>query len=100
MLNKPVEPGWKEFARSPLVPVALATSAGLVADRYLEAPLAGELLTSALAIVAWIVSRFRRSESSTVWLWLAAGTLAAAHHHLHRNQFASDDIGAFAGERF
>ena len=95
----PVEPGWKEFARSPLVPVALAVSAGLIIDRYTETTLAGELLVSGLAMLAWLVARIRKSDSAAIWLWLAAGALAAAHHHTHRHAFAPDDIGTFTGPR-
>lgn len=95
----PAAPAWKEFARSPLVPVALTVSAGLIVDRYLEAPLAGELLVSALAIIAWLASRWKKSEASAIWLWIAAGALAAAHHHIHRNNFAPDDIGTFTDAR-
>ena len=95
----PVEPAWKEFARSPLVPVALAVSAGLIVDRYTETPLAGELLVSGLAMIAWLVAKKRKSDSAAIWLWFAAGALAAAHHHTHRHAFAPDDIGTFTGPR-
>jgi competence protein ComEC len=97
----PAEPAWKEFARAPLVPVALAASVGLILDRYAAPRLAGELLVCGLAIAAWlVVSRLRPRESAAVWLWLAAGALAAAHHHMHRNAFADDDIGRFTTDRF
>lgn len=95
----PPEPAWKEFARAPLVPVALAVSAGLVADRYAQLSLAAELLSAAFALAAWLVYRTRRSGVALLWLWVAAGALAAAHHHAHRNVFAADDIGAMAPER-
>lgn len=95
----PPEPAWKEFARAPLVPVALAVSAGLVADRYAQLPLAGELFAAASALVVWLVARTRQTGVALAWLWIAAGALAAAHHHAHRNLFAADDIGAVAPER-
>jgi competence protein ComEC len=93
-------PAWQEFARSPLVPVALAASAGLCIDRYGEPRWIGEVLVAALALVAWFVSRRTgpRTELSAFWLWFAVGALAAAHHHLHR-QFDADDIAGFATER-
>jgi competence protein ComEC len=93
----PVEPAWKEFARAPLVPVALAASAGLVADRYGQLPFAVELVAVAVGLAAWFASRARKS--GAVWLWLAAAALAAAHHHAHRHLFAADDIGMFATAR-
>lgn len=95
----PIEPAWREFARSPLVPVALAASVGLIADRYLDVPLAAELVVCAVGILAWLLSRWQKSGAAVVWLWIAAGALAAAHHHVYRNGFAPDDIGTFAGER-
>jgi len=95
----PVEPAWKEFARAPLVPVGLAVTVGLVADRYGELPLAAELLVAAGGLLAWVVSRSRKPGPAVVWLWLAAGALAAAHHHTHRTTFAADDIAAFAPDR-
>ena len=41
----------------------------------------------------------RKAESALVWLWLAAGLLAAVHHHTYRHMFADDDIGTMAPER-
>ncbi|MFO0800850.1 MAG: ComEC/Rec2 family competence protein [Gemmataceae bacterium] len=87
------EPAWREFARAPLVPVALAAAIGLVIDRYAVPPLAGELLTAGGGVVAWGVSR------RAAWLWLATAGLAAAHHHTHRAAFAADDIAGFATAR-
>src|SRR6185437_9951575 len=98
-ITLPPEPAWREFARSPLVPVGLAASVGLIADRYLEAPLNGEFLLTALAVAAWLFAQRQRSLTTAVWLWLAAGALAAAHHHIHRHGFAADSIGRFTSDR-
>lgn len=92
-------PAWREFVRAPLVPVAVAACIGLLVDRYAEPRFAGEALLAGAALVAWVVSRVRQSPNAAVWLWLAAGALAAGHHHLHRHQFGSDDISNFAGDR-
>ena len=64
----PAEPSWKEFARSPLVPVALAASVGLIIDRYLEVPLAGEFAASGLGVLAWLASRWKKSDAAAIWL--------------------------------
>ncbi|MBX9581799.1 MAG: ComEC/Rec2 family competence protein [Gemmataceae bacterium] len=88
----------KEFARAPLVPVAVAATAGLVADRYGGLPIGAELLAAAAAMVVWLV-QLLRAEAAAVWLWVAAGALAAAHHHAHRNGFGADDIGLAASGR-
>jgi competence protein ComEC len=94
--DPPAEPAWREFARAPLVPVALVAGVGLVADRYLQPALAAELLVAAGGLVAWFVARTRTPDRVVVWLWVAAGGLAAAHHHTHRHTFAGDDIARFA----
>ena len=95
----PPESAWREFSRAPLVPVGLAAGAGLIADRYLEVPLNGEFFLTALAVAAWLFAQWRRSPSAAAWLWLAAGALAATHHHIHRHGFAEDDIGNFTHDR-
>src|SRR4051812_19053155 len=89
----PPEPAWKEFARAPLVPLALAVTAGLIADRYGSISANGGLLASGAALLAWVVARARSSASAALWLWVAAAALAAAYHHAHRHSFAADDIG-------
>jgi competence protein ComEC len=96
---KPAEPAWKEFARAPLVPVALAATVGVLADRYAVIPLAVGLLVAVGGLVGWGVARYRRSGPAALWLWVAAAGLAAAHHHAERRLFRPDDIGQFAPER-
>jgi competence protein ComEC len=91
---KPPEPPWREFAQAPLVPVAIAASLGLVADRYLDVPPIAELLVGVGGLAAWLIGRTR--PSAAFWLAVAAAGLAAAHHHAHLHAFDSDDIGNFA----
>src|SRR5262245_8292612 len=82
---RPPEPAWREFARAPLVPVALAATAGLVTDRYGDVPFAAGWLVGLVGVATWLVSRSRGAASAGVWLWVAAAGLAAAHHHAHRH---------------
>ena len=96
--RKPSEPAWKEFARAPLVPVAVAVGIGVVLDRYAGVPFDASLGVALFGLVAWVVASKRHPESAVVWLWLTAGALAAAHHHAHRHSFRPDDIGLFATE--
>ena len=96
---KPAEPAWKEFARAPLVPVALAASAGLVVDRYTALPLAAGLLIAGVGLIGWFIARARKLPAAALWLALAAGGLAAAHHHAYRHSFEPDDVANFAAER-
>ncbi|HUR53657.1 MAG TPA: ComEC/Rec2 family competence protein, partial [Gemmataceae bacterium] len=95
----PPEPAWKEFARAPLVPVAVVAGFGLVADRYAQVTLDGCLLVALVGVIAWFVARNRNPNHVAVWLWITAGALAAAHHHAHRHSFAPDDIGYFAPDQ-
>jgi competence protein ComEC len=88
-----VPPPWREFARAPLVPFALAAGAGLVADRYLDPGLPAAFLLACTGIVAGFVAR------TPVGFWIAVAGLAAAHHHIHRHVVPPDDLGRFIGER-
>ena len=92
---KPPEPAWREFARAPLVPVALAASVGLLADRYGGVPLGAELLTAVVALVGWCLTRSTAPRAATGWVLLCTAALASAHHHLHRHSADPDDIGRF-----
>ena len=96
---KPPEPPWREFARAPLVPVALAATCGLVADRYADIPFAASVAVGVVGLVLWFVGWSRSANSAAVWLWVAAAGLAAAHHHSYRNSFRPDNIAGFATER-
>lgn len=91
----PAEPPWVEFARAPLVPVALAATAGLVTDRYVGTTTEADLLVAVAGLVGWLALRNRRP-TSVVLLWLAFAGLAAGYHHTHRHAFAVDDIGEVA----
>ncbi len=90
-------PAWTEFADAPLVPFALAASAGLIADRYVGVPFDAALLASGAAVVAWFALQ-GRSPIAIGLLWFAVAGAAAAHHHGHRHRFPPDDIGAVADE--
>ncbi len=97
--RKSFEPAWREFARAPLVPIALAATVGVIADRLGPVPMPVSLFTAVLGLVGWCVVRQRSPESSLAWLWLATAAIACVHHHAHRHLFAESDIGAFATER-
>ena len=90
------QPVWREFARAPLVPVAAAASLGLVLDRYLGVPLSAGLFVAAGGLLAFVLTR--RRKTAPLWLALAGVGLAAVHHHTYRHSFAADDIGFVAPE--
>ncbi|MFO0849305.1 MAG: ComEC/Rec2 family competence protein [Gemmataceae bacterium] len=84
-------PPWTEFARAPLIPVALAATLGLIADRYVGVTTTTGLAAAGVGVVVWAVSR-----RSPLPVWLAVAGLAAAHHHAHRCDFPPDDVGEYA----
>lgn len=88
----PLPPAWREFARAPLVPPALAATVGLIADRYLTLPTHAGLLVAAAGVGGWLLSRTK----AVVILWLAVAGLAAAHHRAWQTP-AADDLGELAG---
>ena len=96
MPTAPVLAAWQEFAIAPLVPVALATSCGLVVDRYYGVTLGAGLLVTAGALIGWMIVRPIRPQLAVVLIWLMFAALAAVYHHTHRNSFPLDDIGETA----
>jgi competence protein ComEC len=93
--KRPPEAPWREFARAPLVPVALAASVGLLADRYVGVPLGAALGAAGAALLGWLLTRTATPPTAFGWLLVCAAALAAAHHHAHRNSFPPDDIARF-----
>ncbi len=90
-------PASESIWRAPLVPAALAISAGVVLDRYAVVPPAASLVAAAVALVAWACTRGDgRSGLPLVYLAVAAAALGAAYHHYRRDVFPPDDIGNFA----
>lgn len=92
--DTPPPPPWREFAAAPLMPVAIAATVGLVADRYVGVPGVVGLGVTAGGLVGWFV--FRARPLALVWLWVACGGLAAFLHHAHRSEFPPTDIARFA----
>lgn len=89
----PAEPSAREqFARAPLVPVALAMTAGCLIDRYWDFPAESAFLTAAVGLLAWVW--FRHREHSIGWygLLLTWAGLTAAYHHNCIHFQKPDDI--------
>lgn len=92
-------PTFRSLAYAPLLPIALAASIGLVADRYLFIPIPLCLGASLLCIIAWMICRQRKREQlALLYLWTCWAGMAAAYHHAVRNVYPPDDIGEFAKE--
>ncbi len=85
--------------RAPLVPAALAFSAGILLDRWLFLPLTGSLFAAVVMLAAWGATGLGRSSGlPLVYLALATAALGAGYHHFRRDVFPSDDIGFIADE--
>src|SRR5262245_7820622 len=83
--------------RAPLVPVALAATAGIVLDRYVLIPLPVSLLSIAACLTAWAVTwKGPQPGLALVYLWGAIVALGAAYHHVYQEVYAPDDIGNYA----
>jgi competence protein ComEC len=89
--------GHSSVWRAPLVPAALAYTAGVVLDRYAAVPLAVSALTAAAGAAGWLFASLRGSRRSPlVFLALAGVALGAALHHARRGLYAADDVGEAA----
>jgi competence protein ComEC len=78
--------------------VALAVTAGIVLDRYLELPFALGLLLAGGGVVAWFLTSHQgRHQFALAYLAVAAVGVGAAYHHWQRDVYAADDIGNYAG---
>jgi competence protein ComEC len=85
------------IADAPLVPFALAVTAGVVADRYAGVPLAFSLLLALAGVVASMLAmRQAQNKLPLVYLAVSAAAFGAAYHHWQRDVYAPDDIGNYA----
>lgn len=86
--------------QAPLVPVALAATAGIVLDRFASVPLGISLVAAAGFLTAWAMVRTGRQRGlALAYLLGAVAALGAAYHDCYRNSYPADDIGRFADEQ-
>jgi competence protein ComEC len=92
------DPAWPDSVwRAPLVPAALAVTAGVVLDRYAAVPLPVSLVAAAATVLAWLLSRGARQQGlPLVYLALAGAAFGSAYHHYRRDIYRADDIGEYA----
>src|SRR5262245_58513800 len=83
---------------APLVPAALAVTAGVAADRLVGVPLHVSALAFLVGLVGWIAAARRSFARGLPWLWLALAALGALHHRQFRDVYPADDIGNLATE--
>jgi competence protein ComEC len=85
--------------RAPLVPAALAFTAGIVLDRLFTIPFLFSLLLGGGCIAAFLTTRLGGpARLGLVYLFLAGVALGLAYHHYRRDLYRDDDIGHLAGE--
>lgn len=83
--------------RSPLVPAALALTAGIWLDRQLSLPLLVSLIAAVASLAAWFCARASPHHGlPLVYLALADAAFGAAYHHYRRDIYAADDIFQYA----
>src|SRR5579875_2930341 len=76
--------------RAPLVPAALALSAGILLDRQFSLPLPGSLIAAAVCLAAWFCARTSSHPGlPLIYLALAGAAFGAAYHHYRRDTFAA-----------
>jgi hypothetical protein len=82
---------------APLVPAALALTAGILLDRHLALPLPVSLIAAAVCLAAWFCARASPHRGlPLVYLALAGAAFGAAYHHYRRDTYAADDIYHYA----
>jgi competence protein ComEC len=85
--------------RAPLIPVALAFTAGIVIDRYWSIPLLFSLGAVPLCLAAWVFASLGRNKAAALpYLWLAITAIGAGYHRFHQSSFRDTDIGNYAAE--
>ncbi len=96
----PLPPPVNEIWRAPLVPVALAATAGILLDRAASVPFPVNLAAALVSLLAWLFARVgARPGLSLLYLLLAIVFLGAAYHHGWRDLYRPDDLGHFVAEQ-
>lgn len=79
---------------APLVPVAVALTAGVILDHYQAIPTAFSLGAAVLALISWAAARRGQAAGlALVYLFGSFIALGAAYHHASRESYRPDDIG-------
>ena len=82
---------------APLVPAALAYTAGVVLDRYAAVPFAASLLLTLGGMFGSLVAGLKgRTRLPLAFLALAATAFVAPDHHYRRDVYPADDMGKIA----
>ncbi|HTK74119.1 MAG TPA: hypothetical protein VL371_02615, partial [Gemmataceae bacterium] len=74
-----------------MVPVALAITVGVAADRLIGVPLQFSTIALLGGVIAWLLASRRSFARGLPWLWLAFAALGALHHRQYRDVYRADD---------
>lgn len=94
MPDRPQEPPvWS----APLVPVAVALTAGIVADRFLILPVAASIGFSFASLILWFaLASSPRKALAVPCLWLIVAGLGATWHHARYHHVDANDLSRVA----
>jgi competence protein ComEC len=82
---------------APLVPVALAMTIGIVADRFWVVPLATSFGVALASLAAWFIfANTAYKWLALFYLWGCIAGLSASYHHWQRCHVDASDISHFA----
>ncbi|HJT76455.1 MAG TPA: hypothetical protein VJ739_04565, partial [Gemmataceae bacterium] len=81
---------------APLLPVALAATAGILLDHYAGVPLLVSLVLAVAGLVAWFRLRDRPAPLPLACLGVTVVALGATYHHYRHDVYPADDIGNYA----
>ena len=82
---------------APLVPVALAMTIGIVADRFGVIPLPASLGCALVCVLAWLIfTNTKYQWLALFYLWSGVAGLGAAYHHWQRYHVDANDVRQFA----
>ena len=78
---------------APLVPIALAATAGVVLDRHFVVPLAVSFGVSLLCLLAWLIlSNTSQRNLAVIYLWSSFIGFGAVWHHWQRHYLPPGDL--------
>ena len=81
----------------PLVPLALAMTAGIILDRFWIVPLGASIGFVCVGVLAWLIfANTPKKRLALVYLWAAVAGFGAAYHHWQRHHLEANDLSRFA----
>src|SRR5262245_165238 len=82
---------YASLGHAPPVPVALALTAGIIADRALGVPASAAAGLLVIGLAGWFAGTRRSTSAGLMGLWLAIAAVGALHHQQYRDRYDADD---------